>query len=97
MLNANTLYVELVDVVAFGFASPVRAASLSSPQESEERITRTSFVAADPLVVQDSCKSQLIVSVQALSWAFGPWRMNIPTSKLYFCTSVPGEWDQHSV
>jgi hypothetical protein len=56
VLNGNTLYGEVVDVVAFGIVSPVRAAAGAAaalaPQESEDRITRTSFVAADPVVNQ---------------------------------------------
>jgi hypothetical protein len=91
VLNGNTLYGVLVALVVFGFVSPVRAATTFAPHESVDRITRTAFVAADPLVVHESCRSQLIVNVQSVAWLSGPCRMNIPTAKLNFVTSAPGE------
>jgi hypothetical protein len=91
VLNANALYGVLVESVVFGFVSPENDANTSDPQESVDRITRTAFVALDPLVVHDNCRSQLVVSVQSVAWLSGPCRMNIPTVKLYFVTSAPGE------
>ena len=91
VLNANALYGVLVESVAFGFVSPEKDAKTSDPHESVDRITLTSFVAADPLVVQDRSKSQLAVNVQSVAWLSGPCRMNIPTAKLNFNTSPPGE------
>jgi hypothetical protein len=66
MLSGNTLYGALVEVVVFGIVSPVSAATTSCPHESEDKITRTAFVALDPLVVHASCRSQLTVSVQCV-------------------------------
>jgi hypothetical protein len=65
VLSGNTLYGSVVAVVVFGFVSPDRDASTSAPHESEDRITRTAFVAADPLVVHASCRLQLTVNVHA--------------------------------
>jgi hypothetical protein len=70
VLSANSLYG--VPGVVEGFVSPVRAATTSAPQESEERITRTAFVDANPLVVHESCRSQLAVNVQSVAWLSGP-------------------------
>ena len=97
VLNAKALYGVLDEPVTFGFVSPEKDAKVSDPHESVDEITRTPFVAADPLVVQESCRSQLVVNVQSVAWLSGPWRMNIPAAKLNFVTSPPGEWDQHSV
>ena len=91
VLSANSLYGVLDEPVTLGFVSPEKDAKVSDPQESVDEITRTPFVAADPLVVQDSCRLQLVVKVQSVAWLSGPWRMNIPTVKLYFVTSPPGE------
>jgi hypothetical protein len=60
-------------------------------------MTRTAFVAADPLVVHVSCRLQLAVSVQSVAWLSSPCKMNIPIVKLNFVTSPPGECDQHNV
>jgi hypothetical protein len=67
VLSGNTLYGVLVEVVFFGFVSPDSEASTSNPHESVDRITRTSFVDADPLVVHESCRPQLTVSVQCVA------------------------------
>jgi hypothetical protein len=91
VLNAKALYGVLEEPVTFGFVNPEKDASTSNPHEALDKITRTAFVAADPVVVHDSCRSQLIVSVQSVAWLSGPCRMNIPTVKLYFVTSPPGE------
>jgi hypothetical protein len=91
VVRGNTLYGALVEVVVFGIVSPVSAATTSSPHEAEDRITRNAFVAFDPPVDHANCKEQPTVSVQALLCAFGPSSVNIPTVKLYFCTSPPGE------
>jgi hypothetical protein len=92
VLRGNTLYGELVELVVFGFASPDKDANTLSPHELEsDRVTRTAFVAADPVVDHVNCRAQLTVSVQALFCASGPSSVNIPTVKLYFWTSVPGE------
>ena len=91
VLNANALYGVLVESVAFGFVSPEKDAKTSDPHESVDKITRTAFVAADPLVVHDNCRLQLAVSVQSVAWLSGPWRVNMPTAKLNFATSPPGE------
>jgi hypothetical protein len=84
------LYGVLVALVVLGFVSPDREANLSSPHESDDKITRKALVAADPVVVQDNCRSQLTVSVQALSWLSGPCKVNMPTVKLNFCAKAPG-------
>jgi hypothetical protein len=89
VLSAKASY-GVPDVVE-GFVSPVSAATTFAPQESVDRITRTAFVAANPLVVHDNCRSQLIVSVQSVAWLSGPCNMNMPTAKLNFVTSPPGE------
>jgi hypothetical protein len=91
VLSANALYGVLPEPVATGLVSPEKDAKTSDPHVSVDRITRTAFVAADPLVVHESCRSQLVVSVQSVAWLSGPWRINIPTAKLYFVTSPPGE------
>jgi hypothetical protein len=91
VLNGNTLYGVLVALVVFGFVSPDRDAKTSSPHKAVDRITRTAFVAADPLVDHASCRVQTIVSVQARSWLSGPCSVNIPTVKLNFVASPPGE------
>jgi hypothetical protein len=97
VLSANSLYGALDESVTFGLVSPERDANTNDPHVAVDGTTRTAFVAADPLVVQDSCRTQLVVSVQSVAWLSGPWRMNIPAAKLNFVTSPPGEWDQHSV
>jgi hypothetical protein len=94
VLSGNTPYGSVVEVVVLGFVSPEKDASTSCPHEPEDGITRTAFVAADPLVVHSSCRTQLTVSVHAKSWVsgkFGPCSENIPTVKLNFVTSPPGE------
>jgi hypothetical protein len=97
VLNGKALYGALVDVVVLGFVNPDRDASTFDPHESVERITRTDFVAADRVVVQDWCISMIIVCVLSVAWASGPSSVNIPTAKLYFVTSAPGSCDQHKV
>ena len=91
VLSANSLYGVLDEPVTLGFVSPEKDAKVSDPQESVDEITRTPFVAADPLVVQDRSKSQLAVNVQSVAWLSGPCNVNIPTVKLNFVTSPPGE------
>jgi hypothetical protein len=91
VLSGNTLYGVLDEVVTFGFVSPVRAAATFAPHVSVDKMTRTAFVAADPLVVHDNCRSQLAVNVQSVAWLSGPCKMNMPTAKLYLVTSPPGE------
>jgi hypothetical protein len=90
VLSGNTLYGVLVALVVLGFVSPDKDASAFAPQVADDRITRSAFVAVDPSVVQESCRSQLTVSVQALSWASGPCKVNIPTVKLNFCGKLCG-------
>ena len=51
VLSANSLYGVLDEPVTLGFVSPEKDAKVSDPQESVDEITRTPFVAADPLVV----------------------------------------------
>jgi hypothetical protein len=97
VLSANSLYGVVVEPVVTGFVSPENDANASDPHVAVDRTTRTAFVAADPLVVHVSCRSQLIVSVQSVAWLSGPCKVNIPTAKLYFVTSPPGECDQHNV
>jgi hypothetical protein len=91
VLNAKSSYGVLAEPVTAGFVSPEKDAKTSDPHESVDKITRTAFVAAVPLVVHVNTRSQLIVSVQSVAWLSGPCRMNIPTAKLYFVTSAPGE------
>jgi hypothetical protein len=91
VLSGNSLYGVLVESVVAGFVSPVRSAATFAPHVSVDKITRTAFVAADPLVVHDNCRSQLVVSVQSVAWLSGPCKMNIPKAKLNFVTSPPGE------
>jgi hypothetical protein len=68
VVSGKTLYGVLVALVTFGFVSPVSAATtVVFPHVAVDRITRTAFVAADPLVVHDSCRSQLTVSVQSVA------------------------------
>jgi hypothetical protein len=95
VLSANASY-GAPDVVT-GFVSPDKDANALVPHVAVERITRTAFVDASPFVVHVNCRSQLAVSVQSVAWLSGPCNMNIPTAKLNFVTSAPGEWDQHSV
>jgi hypothetical protein len=90
VLNANALYGVVVESVTFGFVSPEKDAKTSDPHESVDRITLAAFVATDPLVVHDNCRSQLAVSVQSVAWLSGPCNVNIPTVKLNFVTSPPG-------
>jgi hypothetical protein len=90
VLSAKALYGALLRAVT-GFVSPVRAATTFAPHVSDDKITRTAFVAADSVVVQDSCRLQLTVRVQALAWSSGPCNVNIPTVKLNLATSPPGE------
>jgi hypothetical protein len=92
-----TLYGETVESVIFGFVKPEKDAKLSDPHAFVEWITLTRFVAADPLVVHASCRSQLAVKVQAGVWASGPCSVNIPTLNLNFATSVPGSLPQHKL
>jgi hypothetical protein len=80
-----------VEPVVTGFVNPEKDANASDPHDAVDKITRTPFVAADPLVVHDSCRSQLAVSVQSVAWLSGPCNMNMPTVKLNFATSPPGE------
>jgi hypothetical protein len=54
VLSANTLYGALPAVATFGFVNPDSEANTFDPHESVDRITRTAFVAADPLVVHES-------------------------------------------
>jgi hypothetical protein len=96
VLIANTLYGAVL-VATFGFVNPEKDANTSDPHVSDERINRTAFVDACPVVVHASCRSQLIVNVQSVVWAFGPCSVNIPTVNVYFATSAPGECDQHIV
>jgi hypothetical protein len=91
VLKAKSTYGVLDEFVVAGFVSPEKDASTSSPHVAVDRITLTAFVDCVPVVVHDSCKSQLIVSVQSVVWLSGPCRMNMPTVKLYFLTSAPGE------
>jgi hypothetical protein len=91
VLSANALYGVVVESVTFGLVSPAKDATTFVPHESVDKITRTAFVAADPLIVHDNCRSQLIVKVQSVAWLSGPWRVNMPTVKLNFATSPPGE------
>jgi hypothetical protein len=91
VVSANALYGVLAEPVVTGLVSPEKDAKTFAPHESVDNITRTAFVAADPLVVHESCRSQLAVSVQSVAWLSGPCRMNIPTAKLNFVTSPPGE------
>jgi hypothetical protein len=67
MLSGNTLYGALDEVVTFGFVKPEKDANASDPHESVDKCSRTAFVAADPVVVHESCRSQLIVSVQSVA------------------------------
>jgi hypothetical protein len=97
VLSGNSMYGVLDEPVVAGFVSPERDANTFVPHVSVDRITRTAFVAAVPLVVQDSCRSQLIVKVQSVAWLSGPCKMNIPTAKLYFVISPSGMCDQHNV
>jgi hypothetical protein len=68
MLRGNSLNGALVELVVAGFVKPVRAANALVPQAADERITRTAFVDADPVVVHDSCRSQLAVNVHSSAW-----------------------------
>ena len=95
VLIGNTLYGALGETVCFGFCNPDRDANTFAPHEFDDKITRTAFVALDPVVVHDSCRLQLTVSVQALSWLSGPCKVNIPILKLNFCGTACGLWPQH--
>jgi hypothetical protein len=70
VLNANASYG--APVVTFGFVSPEKDARTSSPHVFDDKITRTAFVAANPVVVHVNCRSQLAVSVQSVVWSSGP-------------------------
>jgi hypothetical protein len=91
VLNGNSLCGALVELVVAGFVSPERDAKTFVPQASVDAITRTAFVDPDPVVVHDSCRLQLAVNVHSTFWLSEPCRMNIPTAKLNFVTSPPGE------
>jgi hypothetical protein len=67
VVSGNSTYGALADPVVAGFVSPERDANTSVPHDAVDRITRAAFVDAVPLVVQDSCKSQLIVRVQSVA------------------------------
>jgi hypothetical protein len=54
MLRGKSTYGVLVEPVVPGFVSPERDASTFVPHASVDRITRTAFVAAVPVVVHDS-------------------------------------------
>jgi hypothetical protein len=97
VLSGKSMYGVLSDPVVAGFVNPERDAKTSDPQTAVDKITRTAFVAAVPLVVQESCRSQLIVSVQSVAWLSGPCSVNLPTSKLYLVMSPFGMCDQQSV
>jgi hypothetical protein len=58
---------------------------------------RIAFVTEKPPVEPVSWIPQLAVNVQSVVWSSGPCNVKIPTSKLYFSTSAPGEWLQHNV
>jgi hypothetical protein len=66
VLSANTLYGALF-VATFGFVKPENDANAFDPHESVDKCTRTAFVAANPVVVHDNCRSQLIVNVQSVA------------------------------
>jgi hypothetical protein len=66
VVSAKTLYGALL-VATFGFVSPENDARLSDPQVFDESINRTAFVAACPVVVHESCRAQLTVSVQSVA------------------------------
>jgi hypothetical protein len=68
VLNGNTVYGSFVELVVVGFVSPVRSATTFVPQAALDKIMRNAFVAADPVVVHDSCRSQLAVNVHARTW-----------------------------
>jgi hypothetical protein len=97
VLSANALYGALVESVTFGFVSPEKDARTFVPHVSVESISRTALVEADPPVDHASCRLQLVVKVQSVVWLSGPCSVNIPTVKLNFGTSAPGEWLQQSV
>jgi hypothetical protein len=84
-------------VTVFGFVSPENSARTSSPHVSADPMIRRAFVDTAPVVVHASWISQLAVRVQSVVWSSGPFKVKVPTSKLYFVTSPPGEWLQHSV
>jgi hypothetical protein len=90
VVSANVLYGAVLCVVT-GLVNPDKEARTFDPQVSVDRITRTAFVFAKPFVVQDSCKAQLTVRVQAVAWLSGPCKVNIPIVKLNLVTSAPGE------
>jgi hypothetical protein len=68
VLKGNSLYGSLVESVVEGFVSPERDAKALVPQVAVDKIMRTAFVDADPVVVHDSCKSQLAVNVHSSAW-----------------------------
>jgi hypothetical protein len=87
VLSANSLYGALL-VVTFGFSSPENNANTSVAHDWVFRIMRSAFVDANPaLVVHDSCRSQLAVSVQSSAWLSGPCKVNIPTANTNFDAS----------
>jgi hypothetical protein len=66
MLNAKILY-GAVFVAVTGLVNPDRDANTFDPHESVDKCTRTAFVAANPVVVHDNCRSQLMVNVQSVA------------------------------
>jgi hypothetical protein len=72
VLRAYSKYGEFNDAVVEGFVKPDRDAKPIEPHDPVDKITRTAFVAAVPLVVHDNCRSQLIVKVQSVAWLSGP-------------------------
>jgi hypothetical protein len=68
VLKGNSLYGSLVESVVDGLVNPERDANTLVPQTAVDKIIRTAFVAADPVVVHDSCRSQLAVNVHSSTW-----------------------------
>jgi hypothetical protein len=67
VLSENSVYGVLAEPVVAGFVSPEKDANTFVPHAAVDKITRTALVDAVPLVVHESCRSQLIVSVQSVA------------------------------
>jgi hypothetical protein len=83
--------------VSTGFVSPESDARTFNAHAAPDEITRTAFVEADPLVDHASVGEQLSPMKQIIFWLSGPCSVNIPTVKLNFVASPPGELLQHKV
>jgi hypothetical protein len=68
VLRGKLVYGAFAELVVDGFVRPESDANTLVPQVSVDKRMRSAFVEADPVVVHDSCRSQLAVNVHARTW-----------------------------